>query len=548
MKVMHIAAAVLTLAVSGAAFATESEESAEGRVSSFNDITYWVGEGANQAAIVVDYGSGKSYVWGVRWDGAAPTLKEAFDAIAADDPRFTSKISSTGWVTGFAYDADNDGTAELNPSSDYAYAEDYSYMMGHNWAAMTALNGGSFATLEWTLNPLYTTSTYLENGGWYSQKFSYYEMSMYEPYDYLEGTESGVPSVPANALRLMRFDDVKFWVGNGTNETVLVFDFNDGSVANCSYAWGYRWNGAAPSVETIVNAIAAADSRFTATISQRDWGGFVDNFSYDDDDDPSTPALEGCVEDYFESDGEYYYYVGTSWMQLAGTGYEFARNGVTETPNGISYTYPVNGQWICWRVCSYDSIYALPNYDFVSYETYAESVYEPIAALPGAADLAVFPTVKGVCYASLDAAVDSARGGQSVTLPASAVVDAEAKTIAVGSEEAGTLQTYQVPTWYDLNRNGSTVAFALNAAATPVLTADAESETKPLTVEDDKIVIVPGNVIDGLYYGLQSATDLAEGFDEPTTWVRAENGSVVLEAEKSAAAAFFRVKVTDIVR
>ena len=60
--------------------------------------------------------------------------------------------------------------------------------------------------------------------------------------------------------------------------------------------------------------------------------------------------------------------------------------------------------------------------------------------------------------------------------------------------------------------------------------------------------VVPGNVIDGLYYGLLSATDLAKGFSEPKTWVRAENGSVVLEAVKTGGAGFYKVKVSDIAR
>lgn len=513
------------------------------------DVTYWVGSGTNQAAVVVDYGAGMdSYVWGVRWNGVAPTLKEAFDAIAADDPRFTSQISSSGWVTGFRYDTMGDGEVVLDPRSDYDYAEDFSYMTGHDWAAMTALNGAqgaSFAKLDWELNEVVATGVTLENGGWYSQKYRYYEMSLYPPYDYLEESESAVPATPANALRMMRFADVKFWVGNGANETVLVFDFNDGSVEHCSFAWGYRWNGEAPTLETIVNAIAAADSRFNATISQGAWGGFVENFSYDHDDDPSTPPLEGYVDNYYEEDEEFSYSSGTSWMQLTTTGLEFHRNEVEETPDGISSTYPEDGQWFCWRVCAYDSIYALPNYDFVSYELYSESEYEPIAAVPGQEDLSALPLVDGVVYAALPAAVEAARGGRSIDLPASSTIDAETKTITVGTEEAGSVQSYQFPAWYDLTQTGSSVTFALNALAAPTLEADPESETKPFSVEGDKVVIVPGNVINGLYYGLQSTDSLAEGFAEPTTWVRAENGSVVLEAAKTGTSGFYKVKVSD---
>ena len=32
------------------------------------------------------------------------------------------------------------------------------------------------------------------------------------------------------------FSDVRSWVGTGANKTVVVVDFNDGSVDNCSFA------------------------------------------------------------------------------------------------------------------------------------------------------------------------------------------------------------------------------------------------------------------------------------------------------------------------
>lgn len=46
-------------------------------VSSFDDILHWVGEGANQAALVIQWNDGLepvSLVWGYRWDGEATGL------------------------------------------------------------------------------------------------------------------------------------------------------------------------------------------------------------------------------------------------------------------------------------------------------------------------------------------------------------------------------------------------------------------------------------------------------------------------------------------
>ena len=44
------------------------------------------------------------------------------------------------------------------------------------------------------------------------------------------------------------FNDIKQWVGEGTNRCAVVVDFNDGGTGDRSFAWGYRWNGEAPSV------------------------------------------------------------------------------------------------------------------------------------------------------------------------------------------------------------------------------------------------------------------------------------------------------------
>lgn len=53
-------------------------------VNSFDDISYWIGTGSNQSAIVIDWKDGKepaSLAWGFRWDGAA-TGEDMIRAIA----------------------------------------------------------------------------------------------------------------------------------------------------------------------------------------------------------------------------------------------------------------------------------------------------------------------------------------------------------------------------------------------------------------------------------------------------------------------------------
>jgi hypothetical protein len=53
-------------------------------ITSFDDISYWIGTGSNQSAIVIDWKDGKepaSLAWGFRWDGAA-TGEDMLRAVA----------------------------------------------------------------------------------------------------------------------------------------------------------------------------------------------------------------------------------------------------------------------------------------------------------------------------------------------------------------------------------------------------------------------------------------------------------------------------------
>ena len=133
-------------------------------------------------------------------------------------------------------------------------------------------------------------------------------------------------------------------------------------------------------------------------------------------------------------------------------------------------------------------------------------------------------------------------------LPVQSSVDTATKTITVGTAADETLQTYEVPAYFDMAVSGDAVKLTLNATATPTLTAAVSEEEPPFTVSDTTVTVIPGNVIDGLYYGLAVSTDLASGFSAPTEWVRAENGKVVLEKAKDAAVSgeFYKVRVSDI--
>jgi hypothetical protein len=96
-------------------------------VSSMGDVQFWVGSGANQAALVIDWNDGKSpesLAWGFRWDGSA-TGQTMLDAIKSADPRLTQTPGGGGPATvyGLGFDVDGDGFA-INGSGDTATPSD----------------------------------------------------------------------------------------------------------------------------------------------------------------------------------------------------------------------------------------------------------------------------------------------------------------------------------------------------------------------------------------------------------------------------------------
>lgn len=88
----------------------------------FDDIAFWVGEGANRAGFVIDWNDGisdESLMWGFRWDGSA-TGEDMLTAIVSADARLFAHLSAPGSFGvspyGIGYDADGDGYFGVTPS------------------------------------------------------------------------------------------------------------------------------------------------------------------------------------------------------------------------------------------------------------------------------------------------------------------------------------------------------------------------------------------------------------------------------------------------
>lgn len=86
----------------------------------FSDIKHWVGKGANQAALVIQWNDSKTpeaMVWGFKWDGNA-TGVDMINAIAKADSRFYALSYYSGpnlgvAVGGLGYDIDGKGAKGL---------------------------------------------------------------------------------------------------------------------------------------------------------------------------------------------------------------------------------------------------------------------------------------------------------------------------------------------------------------------------------------------------------------------------------------------------
>ncbi len=206
------------------------------------DIRFWVGTGSDTSVLVVDFQDGTSdasYAWGWLHSGGA-TAEQMLNAIAAADVNLNMNIGS-----GFLSDITYNDHAGMGGAPNY-----WSTWSGTDIATM-AMNGG--------------VSAVLSNGDWFGCSYTDFNPALQ-------------PTEPVAAFNPFAFtaDDVNFWVGSGTDTTVLVVDFQDGSGAS-SFAWGYLYSGTV-TAETMLNDVAAADPLFAVVTT----GGFLGDVTYGD--------------------------------------------------------------------------------------------------------------------------------------------------------------------------------------------------------------------------------------------------------------------------
>ncbi len=109
-------AVLVGLAAASVVFPSPSASAA-----TWEDIRFWAGFGANQAALVIDWNDGKteqSLLWGYRWDGTATGMNMLQEVVSAD-PRLFAHIGNFGWgqaILGIGYDLNENGVFGVSPT------------------------------------------------------------------------------------------------------------------------------------------------------------------------------------------------------------------------------------------------------------------------------------------------------------------------------------------------------------------------------------------------------------------------------------------------
>lgn len=117
--------------------------------------------------------------------------------------------------------------------------------------------------------------------------------------------------------------DIQFWTGQGSNQAVVILAWDDNTNgSNIALAWGVRWNGSAMAT-TLLDSIAAYDSRFSYTLS----GSLMTNMSYNDGTINPQSSMNGWC-----------YYLNGNWAPNAWPNQPVANNDVIEMSSSCMWS------------------------------------------------------------------------------------------------------------------------------------------------------------------------------------------------------------------
>ncbi len=163
------------------------------------------------------------------------------------------------------------------------------------------------------------------------------------------------------------FDDIHFWTGSGTNRAAVVIDWNSGA-GNDSLVWGYRWNGQAPNMTSVLREIAAEDNRLRLVIPQSTYGSTLETIAYDANDNGceiDSSSMTASDPDDFAGFGPFTSDSYWASMESSVQNVPFEDCVLSYSMSGIDGVYARNGGWFSYKFINWmigeDSYPAAPS-------------------------------------------------------------------------------------------------------------------------------------------------------------------------------------------
>lgn len=230
----------------------------------FSDILYWVGSGTDSAEFIVNFAQpDTALAWGYLFNGST-TAQAMINAIAAADPRFwTVGSPSSGGDIHFVTDnGDTLGLSPVDPAVGYNFW----------WTNLNGVSAGSGSAETLHNGDVFKYGDLNSATGW-DMMWGYYMEEAWNTIPTPVPVPGNTPDTPDDAS--FAASDILYWVGEGSNEVVLAVNW-----ADTALAWGYRFNGESATVTNMMDAITAADPRFSYSLNS--WGG-VDDITFTTD-------------------------------------------------------------------------------------------------------------------------------------------------------------------------------------------------------------------------------------------------------------------------
>ena len=214
------------------------------------NIRYWIGEGENQAVLIVNWAEpDTALAWGYRFNDESVTVQAMMDMITDVDPRFSYTLGP--WGIGDILFNDDVLNVGITAGGYWMFNVD-GEMAQVGFDQQTVVNGNYVKWGDTNCGTMVDPETWAY----------VWEKEVVAVYPYAE--EATID--PAT---------IRYWIGEGENEVVFAVNWNE---PDTCLAWGYRFSEETVTVKHIMDAISEVDPRF----SYVDIGWGVGDINYAD--------------------------------------------------------------------------------------------------------------------------------------------------------------------------------------------------------------------------------------------------------------------------